>query len=784
MLHFNRFLRRFFLFFIVVSFSIYGSLIHIPSVFAHRPHDVVDQLELSPNYDKNQTLFIIVRGNLFKSQDGGNSWERLWKGLDNFDNLVALSISSQNDNVLFTSSLYGGIYKSQDGGQSWEKVNNGFDLAKTKIDLLAISPYSDQVVLAADSNQAVYKTDDGGKTWIPILDNKNQTKITTISFVNDQENTIFIGDNSGNLKTSKDGGKTWERFLTFENNVPITSVFVSPQFTTDKTMFIGTENQGLFKVIDGQLSLVDQAQNLSDKLIRDIAFSPNYKTDSTLFISTWNQGIFRSQDGGKTWKKHSEGLTKSYQADEKQFSAPHFNEIRISSNFAQDKTLFLAGFNGLFKSTNGGETWQESNSLSPHIVIGIAVSPNYNKDSTLAIIDYVGTAHISYDAGKTWVAMKNGLELPRFTKSLKVPVDDPRRFFDIAFSPNYAEDKTLFLGLLRDYIVKSSDQGKNWKIINLQEVPKTFVRGTFLAPSPDLSSDKIVYVATNAGTLYQSTDRGDNFSILKQLDTRITSLLVSPDFSTDKTLYFSGFNGIYQSVDQGKTWTSKTQNLPLKDLVWWGLGISPNYKEDKTLIAGSNQGVFITKDAGKTWNKLNSLPYGGNDLIPAVAISPNYKNDQTFIVTLQGKGTFKTVDDGKTFTPVGEDKIYLSRIDTVPSASVPIQFSPTYGVDKTIYGFGSAEAEIYQSTDGGNTWNTISIPPAKRTLFDDINNLQFLIYTDRTNVFKLIIAVFIAGISYLLLGYLKLIEQLRAYLLPIKVVSTAIIFLIAILLLY
>jgi photosystem II stability/assembly factor-like uncharacterized protein len=771
---------------LVTSLAIFASNLYtwIPRAYAHRPHRVVDQLELSHNYGRNQILFIIVRGIMFKSEDGGNHWERLWKGLDNSDNLVALSLSYKNDNILFASSLNSGIYKSIDGGQSWEKANNGLDLKKTKINLLEISPNSDQLALAVDSNQKVFKTNNGGKSWELIYDNGENSTITTISFIPNQIKSILIGDSSGNIRLSKDEGATWDIFLTLDNNAPITSIQASPQYIKDKTVFIGTKKHGLYKSTQGQLSREDKKQVLSKKIIQDIAISPNFQADLTLFISSWHEGIYRSKDGGKTWEKHSKGLTKSKQADEEQFSSPHFREIRISNDFARDKTLLLTGFDGLFKSKDEGENWQSVNSLSRDIVIGIALSPNYYKDSTLAVIDYVGTAHISYDAGKSWNAMKTGLELPRFTKSLQVPIDDPRRFFDIAFSPNYKEDNTLFLGFLRKYTAKSSDRGRNWNIVAIPDVPKTFVRGTFLAPSPNIGSDKLIYMATNAGTLYQSTDRGNNFAILAQLKTRITSLLISPNFFVDKTLYVSGFDGIYKSIDRGNTWTSTTQNLPLKNLTWSSLAISPNYQEDKTLFAGSNQGVYLTKDAGLTWLRLDTLPYGSVNEIAAIAISPNYKNDRTFIVTIQGKGTFKTSNDGQMFTPIGKGEIYLARINTIPSASIPIQFSPQYEIDNTIYGFGSAEAEIYQSIDGGITWNTIKIPAAKGTLFDYLNRIQFLIYADRIHLLKLIIAIFMAVLSYIIIGYLKSIKQLRSYILPLKFLGTSIIFIIAILILF
>ncbi|WP_198648642.1 hypothetical protein, partial [Cyanothece sp. BG0011] len=395
----------------VIFVSLSFSLFNLPVALSHRPHDVVEQVELSPNYSDNQTLFIIVRGNLFKSEDGGTTWQRLWKGLDNVDNLVTLSVAKNNDNILFTSSLYSGIYKSEDGGQSWLKANKGLNIKDTKINLLEISPNSDKFIVAADSEQSIYKSEDGGESWTQIFQNDEQTKITKIALIKDQPETILIADNVGNIKISNDKGENWETLLTLDNNSKITALQVSPNFTTDKTIWIGTEKNGVYIVADGKITEELKSEKVADKFIRDIAFSPNYDIDSTLFLSTWNNGVFRSEDGGKSWTNFKQGLTKSEQADEKQFNAPHFDEIRLSNNFQQDKTMFLTGFDGIFKSTDEGETWQNLNSLSSRIVIGLDVSPNYENDSTLAVIDYVGQAHISYNQGQSWSAMRSGLEL-------------------------------------------------------------------------------------------------------------------------------------------------------------------------------------------------------------------------------------------------------------------------------------------------------------------------------------------------------------------------------------
>lgn len=754
----------------LLLFSFTVLWIHTDVAHAHRPHDDVYHVELSPTYSQDKTLFITVRGNLLKSTDGGDTWQRAWKGLNNRANLFAVSISPENPKILFVSSLGNGIYKSQDQGVSWTQVNQGLD--SLSIDLLSVSPQSPDTVLAAGEEKGLYKTQDGGENWYSVI--QGDGKVTALGFSQAQTNQVFAGDNQGIVYVSQDEGETWKQAFTLPDSGAITALAFSPSFATDNTFWIGTEKEGIFKTEDSGVSFSKVNQDLSDQSIRDITIVSNGAKDITLWAATWDDGVFYSNDGGTLWRKSSQGLTKSPQADEPQFNKPHFNDLEFSNTFSQDQTVFLAGFNGIFKSNDGGKVWQELDALSARLIVGLAVSPDYATDSTIAVVNYVGEAYISQDQGVTWQPMKKGLEIPRFTQSFEEPLDDPRRYFDIGFSSNYKSDNTLFLGLLRDYFVKSTDQGNQWEIVNLKKVPGKFVRGTIIAVSPNFAIDQTLYLATNQGTIYQSTDAGSSFSILQNLDHRVTAFVISPNFASDKTLYASGFDGVFKSVDVGKTWQETTNNVDSMKKSWLELEISPNYAVDKTLIAGTNQGLFKTQDGGKTWIKFAGTTYGDDGYIEAVALSPNYANDQTFMITVRGKGTFQTVNDGETFTQI-DDTLYLARVDNVPSASVPIKFSPVYAIDQTIYGFGSVAAKVFKSTDGGNTWETMAIPSHDYG-YNPFNFLSLALYVHSNNLLKIIVAGVIAVITYFLTGKLSLEKKLPLNKLQIKAASSFVVF--------
>lgn len=765
-----------FLLIIALTFLFYN----VPAALAHRPHDVIEQIALSPTYEQDQTLFIIVRGNLFKSTDGGSSWKRTVRGLDNKNKLSSLAISPQTKGTIFLSSTGDGIYKSKDEGLSWFKVNNG--LRDLKIELLSISSNSSEVVLAAGSEKGLYKTKNEGGNWTQVIN--SSSKITAIAFSPGNKDQAIVGDNQGILYVSTDGGDTWKEGFQIKNKGAITAVVISPNFSSDSTFFVGTEKGSVFKTVDQGLSFSEVSKGISGGAIRDISLSPNYAKDSTLFTSTWDEAVFQSNDAGKNWTKFSQGILKDRQADEDQFGAPHFSNLRISNAFSQDKTIFLGGFNGLFKSTDGGYAWRELETLSRGTVIGLAVSPDYKNDSTVAIATYVGNLYRSNDKGVTWTPINKGLEVPRFTNNFKHPHQDPRRFFDIAFSPNYRSDGTLFSSVLWNDFLKSTDRGKHWNIIRLPDQ----VRGISIAVSPGFADDNTVYVGTQKGNIYKSTDGGRHFSLIKKLGGRSNneppSLVISPDFSSDKTLYASGTEGVYKTADGGNTWQPVTKGIGLAKSSIIQLVISPNYKVDKTVLLGAETGLFRTKDGGNSWVKLAGATYGKDAHIEGIAISPDYQNDQTFIVSARGRGLFKTLNGGETFTHIGDDSISLSKLIGPPSAPMPIIFSPSYAIDKTIYGFGSATTEVFKSTDGGDTWATITVPR------HDIHQYDFLTWVDlgfdvyRKHILKVIAALIVALSTYLLLGYLNLEKKLPFSRVQIKAGGTFAVFVVALIVLF
>jgi photosystem II stability/assembly factor-like uncharacterized protein len=748
----------------------------VKPALAHSPHDDIEELAVSPTYSQDKTLFVIIRQNLFKSSDDGKSWQRIVKGLNNKFKLNSLTFSPQNKNILYLASAGDGIYKSLDSGNSWLEANGG--LNNLRINLIAA--VSENTVLAVVGEKELYKTNDGGENWKQIIIDETQ-KITALASASRDNNYLVFGDDRGHVYISNDGGESWKQCHNFKNKYAVTKIAISPNFSSDRTFYVGTNGGGIFRTVDGGLSFSEVNGGLSDKTIMSLAFSPNYEGDKTIFASTWKDGFFiLKNEKNPVWQQYKEGLTKNGQANRKTCSnhldcpRPHFSKLAISNRFSQDQTIFLAGFNGLFKSINGGKAWSEIETLSSQIIVGLDISPDYMKDSTIAFSTYLGGAYLSKDGGKNWEDINSGLE--DLNRYLNRP-HDINRLFSIVFSPNYGSDETIFTSAWNTFFI-SKNRGRTWTNSNSLRTAKASedseVSGSFfIVVSPNFASDRTIYLGDINGSILESTDGGFNFSRIGNVAHPLYSLVISPNFTSDRTLYAGTYENVYKTVDGGKTWLSTSsntlwgENISEVNIGWQNpvnLAISPSYKTDGTVLAGTERGLFITENKGKSWRKLSKKTYGEDASIEAIAISPNYEKDKTFIISVEGRGLFKTVDSGNTFTEIGRDltnqQNLLLNLKLFFGKAVPLKFSPSYAIDRTIYGY--SDKQLLKSIDGGETWESLKLPSSANKTALTHWYFRFRLFMNSLNFVsgKKIIAIIIlllgSSIGYLLFRYLKL----------------------------
>ncbi len=221
-------------------------------------------------------------------------------------------------------------------------------------------------------------------------------------------------------------------------------------------------------------------------------------------FSLARDALYRSIDAGQTWNSVA-----PLQAD----------ELLFSPNFKQDGVVFLRGSDHLWRSTDGGLTWTNLDPGAGQSIAAVRLSPAYGSDHTLFVgadsarpsglgknppptdnADSLGVL-VSADGGTSWASVADGLQ---------IDATPYRQIVDIAISPNFSTDQTLYVSGLGPWqppdrpsslcsscmtprvgMFRSHDAGASWEAVN-QLSFQTNIGGGSLSASPGYADDHMV----------------------------------------------------------------------------------------------------------------------------------------------------------------------------------------------------------------------------------------------------------------------------------------------------
>ena len=340
--------------------------------------------------------------------------------------------------------------------------------------------------------------------------------------------------------------------------INVTSLAISPAFSTDGTLFLGLHGWelGVFRSTDSGETWEQVYEGLRGGSAPWVAVSPSFASDKTLFAVRGNGGVHRSTDGGDSWKRITRGLP-SYQDTGECCGYYGVSDLAFSPSFVDDNTLYQATWDGLFRSTDRGDTWRNVfEGLEDAWIIRVVISPSYASDNTLFALARNPTGgagpslYRSTDRGDTW---------RQVTANLWVDWD---RWVTtrLVISPSFGADGTLYAAT-HDGLLRSNDRGETWrKVYSYDGV----LEGNFepwVVVSPNFASDNTVYTSKVCGGVFRSTDGGDSWHEVSQGLTvpevaatpyhhtcspaGITALLFSPSFAENSGLFLWTEAGIF-----------------------------------------------------------------------------------------------------------------------------------------------------------------------------------------------------------------------------------------------
>ncbi len=624
-------------------------------------------------------------GGVWKSDNGGIDWKPI------FDNEPLIAIGAIAVNQKNTAEIWvgtgegnprnshntgGGLFRSRDGGQSWEAV--GLENTQNIHRIIVHRDNPDIVYVGAmgsiwgpNPERGVYRTEDGGKSWEHILsvddgvgigdlvvDPTNPEKLLAAMWEFDRDPWFFnSGGPQSGLYMTYDGGDTWEQ-RTDEDGLPKgdlgrIGLAISPSSPNIIYALIEAKINGLYKSVDGgkKWSLVSE---------KNIGNRPFYYAD--IFIDPINENriynlwsyVSLSEDGGKTFKTILDYGTNVH---------PDHHAFWVHPN---DPSYLIEGNDGgLNISRDRGKTWR--------FVTNIPVAQFYHINYDMDIPYHIGGGmqdngswvgpsqawkrggiinadwqevlfgdgfdlHFKPGNSRYLFAMSQGGYLNKVDRETGArlfirpthPDGEWLRFnWNAALSLDPYNDKGLYFG--SQYVHKSSDDGQNWTIIspdlttNDPEKQKADSSGgltfdatqaenytTILAIAPDLHDKNTIWVGTDDGNLQITRDGGKNWVNMANKLSGAPKGSWIPYIEVSKTNAGEAFVIVndyrrnnfepmaYHTTDYGQSWTSIVDKNQVKG---YTLCIVQDPEAPSLLFLGTDRGLYFSIDYGKNWTQ-------------------------------------------------------------------------------------------------------------------------------------------------------------------------------------
>lgn len=514
---------------------------------------------------------------VFRSLDGGLTWAYR-DGLERGALMDAAFSPNWQSDGFAVAGFWQGVWSTTDRGATWKMLSNLPDTAPGWVQAVAVSaPAAGRhTLLAGGPYGGVYQSADEGTTWTYSSDPGG---VYRLAFHPAQPEVALAATNNG-LWRSTDSGLQWTRVTT-------TTAVHDVAFAGDGTAVAAFDGYAWRSTDDGATW-----QRLSNTAI-DRLF--------TLGLSADGAGLFAAADA-RLYRFDAQAG--EFVAVPMQPALSRIIRLAPSPTFAGDRTLLIGTYDGVWRSTDSGQTVVRSAGFAPLAVYALApAGPGAAGDL------YAGTEF------GVWRRSSNGWEplnaSPELGSGLIVR--------NLALSPAFAQDNTLFISGgysvgLGSTVYRSTDRGATWQRMTGTEYTDQ------LALSPAFAEDRRVYmVAVQAVSV--STDGGATWTKAPFWDFVNTarSLAISPGFAQDRTLVAAG-SGVYRSTDGGASWApaaSPPPTGPVNGTEWrlgrlhWSTGgklYLPVVGSEQAAPYKSHSQLWVSADKGQTWSRLAAAP--------------------------------------------------------------------------------------------------------------------------------------------------------------------------------
>jgi photosystem II stability/assembly factor-like uncharacterized protein len=590
-------------------------------------------------------------------------------------------------------------------------------------------PSQPNVFYVAQVNGGVWKSDDYGRIWTPIFDHESTQSIGAIAVAPSNPNIIYVGSGEGlhrpdlsvgnGIYKSTDAGKTWTH-LGLGDGLQIPALAIDPRDPNKVFAAVlghpygSNEERGLFRSTDGgqtwqKVIYKDENTGASDVEIDpsnpDVIYSSMWEAregpwEDGNMVNGTGGGLFKSTDGGNTWHPLTNGLPKDLSQINIAIapSDPH----RIYATIA-----IASGPLAFYRSNDAGENWSKTTDdprPSGRIGGGDLAVPRVDSKNPDIVYCASTVTMKSTDGGKTWSGFRGA------------PGGDD--YQNLWINPN---DPKIILLVSDQGALVTVNGGASWSSWYNQPTAQIY----HVAVTPTFPY-RVCGGQQESGSVCISSRGNDGAITFREWHPVgvIEYGYVAPDPLDPDVIYGGGRS----EVSKFHWSTGQVQNItpiPLR---------SAKYRTDRseptmfspidphTLYYASNV-LFKTNDGGNSWQAISSdltrenpgVPPSVGTLIPKEAdkqrgviysLAPSFKNISTLWAGTDDGLIWQTRDGGKKWNDITPKELTPWSKVTQIAASHFDDDSAYASVSR--FRINDLQPYIYRTHDGGKTWKLIT----------------------------------------------------------------------------
>ena len=514
-------------------------------------------------YQRRRHVFTYLGGGpssgMYKSTNGGASWEKINKGLPSVDmGRIGLAIAPSDPETIYAiveaAQGKGGFFKTTNRGASWTKQGN----------YVSSGNYYQEIVVDPNNSDLVYGMNtwiqvsrDGGKSF-KVLGEDSKHVDNHCMWIDPGDSDHFIVGCDGGIYESWDGAATWD----YKANLPVTQFYK-----------VALDNAYPFYNVYGgtqdNASLGGPARSLSDNGISNEEWINTHGGDGfETQVDQTNSNIIyaQSQHGVLVRYDRTSGEELGIQPQPRKGEDAYtwnWDAPLVISNFDHKRLYFAA--NKVFRSDDQGNSWK---------VISDDLTAKIDRNELNVM-------------GKVW-----GIDAIAKNQSTS------RYGAVVALDESPKNENLLFAGTDDGLIHVTENGGDSWIRINsISGIPDNTYVSMLLASQHDENEVFACFNNHKRGDfkpyVYRSNDKGKTWtSITSNLPTRGSSYSVAQDH-VDRNLLFVGTEfGVFASNNSGKSWKQLKAGVPtiaVRDLAI--------QRRDEDLVLGTfGRGFYVLDD--------------------------------------------------------------------------------------------------------------------------------------------------------------------------------------------